>query len=139
MDVFFVFTGISFSWIKYFKYSINIGQGELNYPIWNERDIATPFAVLPPIMDFYMIFNVISDLFNYLVFVIVCFCVDLNMLVRLRSTVNESIERIKKIGSNEKQMEKKKSELEDTMNKSIQMVVLNTSIGLLFETRRLDA
>ena len=66
-------------------------------------------------------------------FVILSFVVDLSMLVRLRSTVNESIERIKKMASNEKQFEKKKCELEDTMKKSIQMVVLNTSIGLLFK------
>ena len=56
-----------------------------------------------------------------------------NMLVRLRSTVNESIERIKSMGSNEKQMEKKKSELEETINKSIRMVIVNTSIGLIFK------
>ena len=36
-------------------------------------------------------------------------------------------------GSNEKQMEKKKSELEDTMKKSIRMVIVNTSIGLMFK------
>ena len=35
--------------------------------------------------------------------------------------------------SNEKLFEKKKSELEDTMNKSIRMVVLNTTIGLLIK------
>ena len=69
---------------------INSGFGELNYPIWNERDIATPWAVLPLIIDFYMVFNVISDLLNYLVFVIVCFVIDVTMLVRLRLTANES-------------------------------------------------
>ena len=124
---------VAFSWIKYFKYSINFGHGELNYPIWNELDISTPFSILPSILDFYLVFNVISDLLNYLVFVILCFCVDLNMLIRLRSTVKESIERIKSIGSNIKQMDKKKSELEDTMNKCIRMVIVNTSIGLLFK------
>ena len=124
---------LTFSWIKYFKYSINFSQGELNYPIWNERDISTLGADLPGILDFYMVFNVISDLLNYLVFVIVSFCVDLAMLVKLRSTVNESLERIKKMGSNDKQMEKKKSDLEETMKKSIRMVVLNTSIGLVFK------
>ena len=128
-----------FSWIKYFKYSINFGLGELNYPIWNDRDISTyrlmknPEASFPPIFDFYMIFNVISDLFNYLVFVVVCFLVDIGMLIRLRSTVNESIERIKSIGLSEKQIETKKSEMEETMNKSIRMVVVNTSIGFLFK------
>ena len=55
------------------------------------------------------------------------------MLVKLRSTVSESIERIKSMGSSEKQMEKKKSELEDTMKKSIRMVIVNTSIGLLLK------
>ena len=128
-----------FSWIKYFKYSINFGLGELNYPIWNERDISNsrlmenPEASFSPIFDFYMIFNVISDLFNYLVFVFLCFLVDIGMLIKLRSTVNESIERIKSIGLSEKQMETKKSEMEVTMKKSIRMVVVNTSISFLFK------
>ena len=125
---------LAFSWIKYFKYTINLGQEELNYPIWNERDILIGSVIFPFIFDFYLVFNLISDFLNYLVFVFVCFFVDLNMLVRLRSTVNESIERIKKMsGSNDKQMEKKKSELEETMKKSIRMVILNTSIGLFFK------
>ena len=128
-----MFISLSFSWIKYFKYSINFGQEELNFPIWNELDISTPAANLPYILDFYLIFNVISDLINYLVFVIVCFSVDLRMLLELNSVVKESIERIKSMGSNDKQFEKKKSDLEDAVHKNIRMVVLNTSIGLLFK------
>ena len=50
-----------------------------------------------------------------LVFVILCFLVDITMLARLRWPVNESINRINPMdGSNEKHFEKKKSELEDT-------------------------
>lgn len=37
------------------------------------------------------------------------------------------------MGTNEKQLEKKKSDLEDAVNKNIRMVVLNTAIGLLFK------
>ena len=91
---------LAFSWIKYFKYSINYGQEDLNFPIWNELDISTPLVILPRIMDFYRIFNCISDLINYLVFVIICFLYDLKMLLKLKSTVRESIKRIKSMGSN---------------------------------------
>ena len=122
-----------FSWIKFFKYSINFGQDELDFPILNEFDISTPTAILPLILDFYMIFNVISDLINYLVFVILCFLVDLKMLFKLKSTVRETLERIKSMGSNEKQIEKKKSDLANAVNKNVKMVLLNTSIGLLFK------
>ena len=37
------------------------------------------------------------------------------------------------MGSNEKQFEKKKSELEETMKRNIRMVILNTSIGLILK------
>ena len=61
------------------------------------------------------------------------FIVDISMLVKLRSTMDESIERIKSMGSNDKQFEKKKSEMDAAMKKSIRMVVVNTSIGLLLK------
>ena len=106
---------LMFSWIKFFKYSINYGQDELNFPIWNELDISTPFASLPFILHFYMIFNCISDLINYLVFVILCFLVDLKMLLKLKSTVGESIQRIKLMGINEMRINSKKRKVNSKM------------------------
>ena len=55
------------------------------------------------------------------------------MLYKLKSTVKGSIERITSMGSNEKQFEKKKSDLEDAVNKNVKMVIVNTSIGLLLK------
>ena len=54
------------------------------------------------------------------------------MLVKLRYTLNISLNRIKSMGLNEKQIEKK-NEMEVSMNKSIRIMILNTSIGLLFK------
>lgn len=71
-----------------------------------------------------MVFNVISDLINC--FEIICF-VDLKMLFKLKSTVKQSIEKIKSMRSNGKQFEKRKSDLEDAVHKNVKMVVLNRS------------
>ncbi len=68
---------IIFSWEKYFKYELNFEQGESSYPMSNELDIFTFFVEKSPILDFYFIFSAISDLFNYILFVLVCMTIDI--------------------------------------------------------------
>ena len=54
------------------------------------------------------------------------------MVVQLRQTLNEKTKKCESM-MNQKQKEIKKSENEEAVNKAIQMVVLNTAIGIFFK------
>lgn len=114
----------SFFWIKYFKYEINYYYSDLNFPISNEMEIIESRSYR--FRDFYFIYNSISDLVNYLVFVVICVVIDIYMVVKLRRTLNE-----KALKKNHQNM--KNAEFEEVVNKAIKMVVLNSSIGILFK------
>ena len=65
-----LFISCLFSWIKYFKYDVNYIYPYLSFPISNEINIIGFFS--NTFNDFYYIYNSISDLVNYLVFVLIC-------------------------------------------------------------------
>ena len=92
----------SLSWIKYFKYQVNNFEPNLNYPISNEWDIITLLFTknsfntdkytsykIPDRL--YFIYNSISDLINYVIFVIICLIIDIFMVVRLKQTLDEKL------------------------------------------------
>ena len=59
--------------------------------------------------DFYFVYNSLSDLVNYFVFVIVCVIVDICMVVvQLRRVLNEKSMKRALISANQKQNEAKK-------------------------------
>jgi hypothetical protein len=78
----------------------------------------------------YFIYNSISDLMNYVVFVIICIIVDVLMLVRLKRTLEEKLKWYDK-ETNAVKYEAKKKENENAIKKLIKMVVINTTIGVL--------
>jgi len=55
------------------------------------------------------------------------------MVVKLRKTLNEKLEKSASLNLSSKQLEVKKKENEDASNKAVSMVVINTLIGLLFK------
>ena len=77
----------------------------------------------------FFIFNVISDLMNYFVFVVISIIIDICMVVQLRRTLDEKLKKSQSL--NQKQNETKKAESEEAVNKAIKMVVLNSAIGIL--------
>ena len=81
--------------------------------------------------DFYFIFNTICDLFNYLVIVVICFIIDIFMVVKLRRTLNEKTKKSESMNKNQNQ--DKKAENEKVVKKAIKMVVLNSLIGIFFK------
>ena len=81
--------------------------------------------------DFYFTFNSISEIVNYLVFVIICIIIDICMVVQLRRTLNEKS--IKSVLINQNINKNKKAENEEAVKKAIKMVVLNSSIGIIFK------
>lgn len=125
-----LFLSILFSWIKYFKYQINHGHQELNFPISNELDIFTIDIAKSSFLDFYFIFNSISDFLNYVGFFILCVIIDVGMLVSLRKVLTEKAKKIQTLSAANSD---KTQIFDDIMNKNIKMVVLNTAIGLFFK------
>jgi len=55
------------------------------------------------------------------------------MVIKLRKILNDKYEKCASMTKNVKQLEVKKKENEDAINKAIKMVVINTLIGLLFK------
>jgi hypothetical protein len=96
----------------------------LNFPISNEIYMFDSIKI--SFDNFYFIYNSISDLFNYLVFVVICAIIDVSMVVQLRRTLEEK-------PKNQKLNEAKKAQNDEAVNKAIKMVVLNTAIGLYFK------
>lgn len=144
---------ICFSVVKGFKFRVNYDHAEMNYPFNNEIDIWTHNSIG---LSIYLLFSVISDFFNYFVFLLASLGVDIYMLIRLRRTLDEKIQRGKtmstavrigemylemmlalnsekpiknidgSIESNKNLQIKKKHEIKDSMNNAIRMVLTNS-------------
>ena len=131
----------SLSWIKYFKYQVNYFESNLNYPVSNEYDIMTTSNYFEHFLDIsksyqisdrlYFIYNSISDIINYVVFVIICIIIDVSMVIRMNQTLNDKLKWYKYDST---KYEAKKKENKDTLNKLIQMVVINTALGVLLKS-----
>ena len=139
-----VLISCSLSWIKYFEYQVNYFEPHLNYPISNDWDIMkmadynydktflNKYLVLSISYELYFIYNSISDVINYVVFVIVIIAIDLIMLILLKRALKEKLKWYDK-ETNWQKYEAKKKENENTVNKIIKMVIINTAIGVLFK------
>lgn len=127
---------LGLSVVKYFKYEVNYDEIESTFPVSNERDLLDQsyltFFNLPSIIA-YFILNTISDLLNYVVFVIVCFIMDVCMVVQLRRTLNEKIQKQEEMLKNSENKENKRKENEEIIKKVIKMVVLNTTIAIVLK------
>jgi hypothetical protein len=124
-----IIISIGLSINKFFKYDINIEDSFQSYPISleymsrEEKDSEN--------LIFYIL-NFISDIFNYFIFLIVNFAIDIGMIVKLKQTLKERLENFKAY-STIAQQEKKKTDNETVLDNAISMVILNTSINLLLK------
>ena len=143
-----IYTLVSFlissilSWIKYFKYKVNYSEPHLNYPISNESDMmlmanwvinekyVDKYSSFPIPYRLYFIYNSISDLINYVVFLIICMVIDILMVVRLKQTLEDKLKWYDK-ETNSQKYDAKMKENEDAVNKLIKMVIINTVLGIL--------
>ena len=123
---------IGLSSVKYFSYRLNYGKGDDNsYPI--EYNINLFYDIgNEKKSTIYFTFNFVSDLLNYLVFLLIHLSIDIGMIVKLRQTLNEKFEKAK-VYSTKDQQEKKKKENETAVNKAISMVILNTALNIIFK------
>ena len=120
---------VCFSAIKFFSYRVNYGQPYYSYPIdYNSQTV----YFTDNINLAYFILNSISDLFNYCVFLFVHLIIDVGMVVKLRQTLNEKLDKAKLFYSKEVQ-EKRQEENASVVNNAIFMVILNTFVSVLLK------
>jgi hypothetical protein len=114
--------------IKYFSYKINYGLVNITYPIHYDYE-----SVLVNVSSrAYFVINFVSDLFNYIVFLLIHLSIDIGMVLKLRQTLNEKLEKSKEYNTAEQQ-EKKQGENDAVLNNVIFMVILNTVVGFVLK------
>ena len=124
---------LTLSVVKFFSFRINIHDPTFEYPIQYDYLSNNPEKNgLNSTKPIYFIFNFISDLLNYVVFLFVHLSIDIGLVVKLKQTLNEKLEKSKSYSS-EDQFEKKKKENEKVIQKVILMVILNTSFGIFLK------
>ena len=121
--------------MKFFKYEVNYDYPLMNYPISNEWDIFTVNdKKYHSLEDAYFIVNSISDIINYVVFVLICVVIDILMVHELRKVLADKLQKIERLYEKSKtKVESAKKENEDAINKVIRMVVIMSAIGILFK------
>lgn len=107
---------------------MNYDLADRSYPFSIEEDLGIIHLLT---RDVYFGANLISDFLNYVVFVLINLSIDIYMLMRLRQTLNEKLKRFAVL-VDMKQFEKE-LEMRESMNNAIRMVVLNSSLNLLFK------
>ena len=121
--------------MKFFKYDVNYDDPSMNYPISNEWDI---FDVNQKIShtfdDAYYIVNSISDIINYVIFVLICLFIDIYLVRQLRQVMADKLQKIERLYADSKtKIENTMKENDEAMDKVVKMVVINTGVGLLFK------
>ena len=120
---------IGLSIIKFFEYDINPGHPFESYPITYDDNNLTQFGNKDPTL---YILNLISDLFNFFIFSIVNLVIDIGMIVKLRQTLNEKLEKSKEYAT-KAQQEKSRLENETALNKTRSMVIWNISLNIFLK------
>ena len=122
--------------MKFFKYEVNYEYPFMNYPISNEWDIfSIDVKKSHTFDDAYYIMNSISDIINYVIFVLICIFIDIYMVHELRIVMADKLQKIERLyaGHSKAKVESVKKENDEAINKAIRMVIINTAIGLLFK------
>ena len=119
-----------FSVIKYFKYEINYEGIESDFPIFIDNRMPNSFKDV--LNDVFYILNMINDLLNYVLFEIVTSIIDIYMVLRLRRVLDEKFKQSESLIKDAKKLENMKKEHEEALKKANKMVILNTTISILF-------
>ena len=82
--------------------------------------------------DTFFILNLIYDLLNYVLFEILTSIIDIYMVLRLRGVLDEKFKQSESLIKDAKKLENMKKEHEGALKKANKMVILNTSISILF-------
>ena len=120
-----------FSVIKYFKYEINFDGLEASFPISKDLDLSGMFFKRES-NDTFFILNLIFDFLNYVLFEILTTIIDIYMVLRLRTVLDEKFKKSESLIKDVKKLENMKKEQEEALKKANKMVILNTTISILF-------
>jgi hypothetical protein len=123
-----IFISSILSVIKYFSYRINYGMVDHSYPI--NYDYESMELLLAG--KNYFIINFVSDLLNYVVFLLIHLSIDIVMVIKFRKILNDQFEKLNEYSTKE-QLEKRKIEHETALNNAIYMVILNSVVGVLLK------
>lgn len=121
---------IGLSIVKSFKYHINYDHSELNYPFIIEADFQTNKGW---VRDLYLVANFVSDMLNYVVFVLTNISIDFYMLFRLRKTLKEKLDRFKLDRAQSKSNKKKKEDVKEALNNAVRMVIINSALNFFLK------
>ena len=124
-----LFISVCLSIIKLFDHEINSGIPHSSYPLSYEYSSLFLFQNVNPAI---YILNLISDVMNYFVFLFVNLAIDVGMIVKLRRTLNEKLEKSKEY-STKAQQEKFRKENEIALHNARSMIITNTSLNLLLK------
>ena len=108
---------------------MNYNRADRSYPFSIEEDV---IFIKSTALDVYFIVTLISDFLNYVMFVILNLSIDLYMLVRLRRTLNEKMDRFANL-TDKKHAKEKQTEMRSSMNNAIRMVIVNSMLNILFK------
>jgi len=123
---------IGLSVIKFFKFTVNYDGYERSFPIPNELNVFNFKESKTSLRDAFFIINSISDIFNYIVYVIICLIIDIFMVIKLRTVLNEKKAKSKSLKTSSSNSQQNKDS-EEAISKAIKMVVINTAINLFFK------
>ena len=121
-----------FSVIKYFKYEINFDRLESNFPISKDLDLSGTFWTQES-NDTFFILNLIFDFLNYVMFEILTSIIDVYMVLRLRRVLDDKFKQSESLIKEAKKLENIKKEHEGALKKANKLVILNTTISILFK------
>ena len=124
-----LFISIGFSVIKFFHYEINSGLPFTTYPISYEY---FSFYYKENLNSVIFILNFITDIVNHFIFLFVILTIDMGMIVKLRQTLKEQLEKSKELYT-KVQYEKKLNDNETALNNARSMIILNTSLNFLLK------
>ena len=111
--------------VKYFKYAINFDQPEANYPM--SQELYIDVVTSSKIASVQLIMNAVSDILNYIVFVVAIFIFEVILTVRLRQELNN----LEAKQSPENDVPEKKEETEREKKCATRRLVINTVISII--------
>jgi hypothetical protein len=121
------FISIGFSVIKFFDYEINSGLPFTTYPLSYEY---FSFNYKENLNSVIFILNILTDIVYHFIFLFVILAIDVGMIVKLRQTLKEQLEKSKELYT-KVQYEKKLNDNEAALNNARSMIILNTSLPML--------
>lgn len=126
---------VGLSIVKGFKYQINYIHSERDYPFLIENDLDQTGGKWTK--NLYNVVNFVSDILNYVIFVVVNIIIDIYMVSRLRKTLHEKLDRLMLNHENDvsqqknscKMNKKKEREIKEAINNAIRMVFVNSALN----------